>query len=571
MRRFPLVLLSALYLGACASAAPAPPASPVPGDVGTPQDPASADPVTPPPAAGEPITAVPDRWWLLDPETDGIYGAAVDRAYRELLQGRSPARTVVVAIIDSGVEVEHEDLRDNVWRNPRETRNQRDDDGDGLIDDIFGWNYIGGPDGRHVDDDTYEVTRLYAACARLFGNMPPPPPPAAQRPVEPVTREECPGIEEGYYEKVQETRQMLGQIGQMHETVGIIVGLLQAHLGTQELTVEAVRNVAPLRNDLRQARDIYLQLAAANITPKMIADELDRLERLLTFGLNPEFDPRPIVGDNYADPAERVYGNGDVVGPDARHGTGVAGIVAAGRDNQLGTDGIASGTQVMALRAVPNGDERDKDIANAIRYAVDHGAHIINMSFGKGYSPFKGAVDEAVRYAEQRGVLLVHAAGNDAKDLATERNYPNRYLLTGDTARLWLEVGASSWRGIQQLRPPPGRHLRARLRHPVHRAGQRVRGRLGHQLRRAGRLGRGRHAHGLLSGAHRSRRAAHHPGECHAARRPHGRTPGFAGGAGPLRRAVRDRCHHQRIQRRAHGGAAVRRPPQLRTWPGAQS
>jgi subtilisin family serine protease len=451
MPRFPLVLLATLYLSACAAAAPLPPAPSVPGDVGTPQDPASTDPVTPPPPAGEPIAVVPDRWWLLDPETDGVYGAAVDRAYRELLRDLSPTRTVIVAIIDSGVDVEHEDLRASVWRNPRETRNQRDDDGDGLIDDIFGWNYIGGADGSHIDDDTYEVTRLYAACARLFGSMPPPPPPAAQVPAESVTREQCPAIEEGFREKVLETRQMLGQIGQMHETVAIVVDILQAHLGTQELTVEAVRNVTPLRNDLRQARDIYLQLAAANITPKMIADELDRLERLMAFGLNPEFDPRPIVGDNYADPTQRVYGNSDVVGPDARHGTGVAGIVAAGRGNDLGTDGIAGSTQIMALRAVPNGDERDKDVANAIRYAVDHGAHIINMSFGKAWSPFKGAVDEAVRYAETRGVLLIHAAGNDAKDLASERNYPNRYLLAGDTARLWLEVGASSWRGAQNL------------------------------------------------------------------------------------------------------------------------
>jgi subtilisin family serine protease len=356
---------------------------------------------------------------------------------------------VIVAIIDSGVDVEHEDLKANVWRNPRETQNGRDDDGDALIDDIFGWNYIGGADGRHVDDDTYEVTRLYAACVRLFASSAPPP--APQRPTEPVTREECPAIEASFREKVEETQQMFAQIRQMHETVGMVVNLLRQQLGTQELTVEAVRNIAPVRNDVRQARDIYLQLAAANITPQMISDELDRLQRLLANGLNPEFDPRHIVGDTYADPRERVYGNGDVVGPDSRHGTGVAGIVAALRNNELGVDGIATGAQIMALRAVPNGDERDKDIANAIRYAVDHGAHIINMSFGKAYSPFKAVVDDAVRYAEQRGVLLVHAAGNDARDLAVEKNFPNRYLLSGDTARLWLEVGASNWQGAGHL------------------------------------------------------------------------------------------------------------------------
>jgi subtilisin family serine protease len=448
MSRFSPYVLPILLLAGCATATPAPAPAPVPQ---TPQqDPASAEPATPPPAAGAPLSVVPDRWWLLDPEADGVYGAGVDRAYRELLAGRAPARTVVVAIIDSGVDVEHEDLRGSVWRNPRETRNGRDDDGNGLADDVFGWNYIGGADGRHVDDDTYEVTRLFAACARLFAGMVPPPS-APPRPAEPVTREECPAIEDSFREKVNETQQMLAQIRQMDETVGLVVSLLRQQLGTQELTVASVRSLAPVRNDVRQARDIYLQLAAANITPQMISDELDRLQRLLANGLNPEFDPRPIVGDNYADPQERVYGNGDVVGPDSRHGTGVAGIVAATRNNELGVDGIATGAQIMTLRAVPNGDERDKDIANAIRYAVDHGAHIINMSFGKAYSPFKGAVDDAVRYAEQRGVLMVHAAGNDAKDLAVENNFPNRYLLSGDTARLWLEVGASNWQGPGHL------------------------------------------------------------------------------------------------------------------------
>ncbi|HSJ26140.1 MAG TPA: S8 family serine peptidase [Longimicrobiales bacterium] len=440
MKPLSLFLFAALGLGACAPAATMPPPpAPVPVPVEAPDRPAE-----PPPAAA--ISVVPDRWWLLDPAQDGVYGAAVDRAYRELLADRTPARTVVVAIIDSGVDIEHEDLQGSLWRNPRETRNNRDDDGDGLVDDIAGWNYIGGPDGSHVDDDTYEITRLFAACQRLFGNMP-----GTSRPAEPVTQAECPAIEEGYADKVRETENMLVQIRQLHETATIIVGILQAELRTDSLTVEAVRGITPVRNDVRQARDIWLQLAEANITPKMISNELERLEKLMEFGLNPEFDPRHIVGDDYADPAERVYGNSDVVGPDASHGTGVAGIVAAGRGNDLGTDGIATNVQIMALRAVPNGDERDKDIANAIRYAVDHGAHIINMSFGKAWSPFKEVVDEAVRYAEERGVLLVHAAGNDGKDLATENNFPNRYLTGGDTARLWLEVGASDWRGAENL------------------------------------------------------------------------------------------------------------------------
>jgi subtilisin family serine protease len=439
------LLLAALASSACATA-PVPQAPvPVPTPTQVEVEPPLPQPVTP--APGEPITVVPDRWWLLDGETDGVWGASVDRAYREVLGARSPRREVIVAIIDSGVDIEHEDLQASLWRNPREQPNGRDDDGDGLVDDVFGWNYIGGVDGRHVDDDTYEVTRLFAACARLRGDMPP----AASPPAERVTREECVQIEIDFDEKRRETEEMVGQIRDMRETVDIVVSILRSHLRTDSLSLERVRAIVPLRNDVRQAQQIYLQLAAADITPEMIVEEVDRLERLLALGLNPEFDPRPIVGDNYADPTERVYGNSDVIGPDASHGTGVAGIVAAGRGNEMGIDGIATAVRIMTLRAVPNGDERDKDVANAIRYAVDHGAHIINMSFGKAYSPQKAVVDAAVRYADEQGVLLVHAAGNDAKDLATENNFPNRHYADGGTASLWIEVGASGWQGLDRL------------------------------------------------------------------------------------------------------------------------
>jgi subtilisin family serine protease len=437
----PYVLpLIALLLGACATA----PVAPVPAP--TPRTP-PVERVVPRPAPETPITVVPDRWWLLDFEEDGVYGASVDRAYREVLSARTPARTVIVAIIDSGVDVEHEDLQGSLWQNPRETPNGRDDDGDGLVDDVHGWNFIGGSDGTHVDDDTYEVTRLFAACQRLFGTLAP----AATAPAERVRREECPQIEADFAEKRQETEAMFAQIADMNETVGMVVSILRRHLGTDSLTPERVRAIVPVRNDLRQAQQIFLQLAAADITPTMVSEELDRLERLLRLGLNPEFDPRPIVGDDYANPTERVYGNRDVIGPDASHGTAVAGIVAAGRGNEIGIDGIASAVRIMTIRAVPNGDERDKDVANAIRYAVDHGAHIINMSFGKAYSPEKAVVDAAVRYADERGVLMVHAAGNDGKDLTTANNFPNRHYLDGGAARNWIEVGASGWHGGDRL------------------------------------------------------------------------------------------------------------------------
>jgi len=165
------------------------------------------------------------------------------------------------------------------------------------------------------------------------------------------------------------------------------------------------------------------------LTQKDYLDQKDKtsayFDQGLNYGYNPDFDPRSIVGDRYDDLTDRFYGNNDVEGPDASHGTHVAGIIAASRNNGLGVRGVAENVRIMSVRCVPDGDERDKDVANAIRYAVDNGASIINMSFGKGYSPNKKYVDEAVKYAAEHDVLLVHAAGNDAENNDTDPNFPN--------------------------------------------------------------------------------------------------------------------------------------------------
>jgi cell wall-associated protease len=166
----------------------------------------------------------------------------------------------------------------------------------------------------------------------------------------------------------------------------------------------------------------------------------------LTYFYNENFNPRTIVGDNYTNATEKVYGNNDVIGADSSHGTHVSGSIAAVRDNNLGIKGVATNVKIMAVRVVPNGDERDKDVANGIRYAVDNGAKIINMSFGKAFSPYKKVVDEAMKYAASKGVLLVHAAGNSNQNNDIEANFPNR-VLKGSTEEVstWLEIGASSF------------------------------------------------------------------------------------------------------------------------------
>jgi subtilisin family serine protease len=389
----------------------------------------------PAPAQAPDTTVPPKNWWHLDLQADRYAGIGTERAYRELLAGKQPKRPVVVAIIDSGVDAGHEDLDDNLWNNPKEIPgNGKDDDGNGYVDDVHGWNFIGGRDGRNVAQDTYEVTRLYAALRPLCEGKP--------------ASGECAqyrGVKAEFEEKRNERREQLQQLRAVEAAVGQMEAVLKTHLGADSLTAERVAAIQTARPDLQQAQGMFMHLVSLGITPAQIREEREGLEEGLKYGFNPEFDPRPIVGDNYADPNERHYGNADVQGPDAEHGTHVAGIVGAERGNGIGIEGIAPAVRIMAIRAVPDGDERDKDVANAIRYAVDNGAHVINMSFGKAYSPQKRVVDEAVRYAEQKGVLLVHAAGNEGADLTKGANFPNRNYEGGGVARNWIEVGASAW------------------------------------------------------------------------------------------------------------------------------
>src|SRR5690606_1260946 len=159
MRPYLGILILAATLGACAPAVsptptPTPTPEPVPEDVTR----------VPPPQPEELISEVPDRWWMLDLETNDIYGAGVDRAYSEALNAKRPQREVVVATLTMGIDRTNDDLDDVHWTNPDEPRNGRDDDGNGYVDDVHGWNFIGGPDGSHADEDTYEVARLVAAC-----------------------------------------------------------------------------------------------------------------------------------------------------------------------------------------------------------------------------------------------------------------------------------------------------------------------------------------------------------------------------------------------------------------------
>lgn len=389
------------------------------------------------------LQKAPKNWFNMDPTRDGIMGVSTEKAYAELLKGR-PTKTIVVAIIDSGVDVEHEDLKGNIWTNPKEIPgNGIDDDNNGYIDDIHGWNFIGGKDGKNVHQDTYELTRIYKKLKARFDGK-------SEKDIGPAEKSDYNyylDIKAKFNEKLTEMRSGMEQFGIFGEMYRKSVQLLKAYTDVEELTTDIVQGIESQDERIMAARGIYMQAAIFGLDEERLAEAEEYYSNGVKYGYNLDFDPRHIVGDNYEDKTERFYGNNDVKGPDAGHGTHVAGIVAAIRNNNLGIDGIATDVKIMAIRAVPDGDERDKDVANAIRYAVDNGAQIINMSFGKQYSTDKDIVDAAIRYAEERGVLLIHAAGNESMDTDKVNFYPQRTYNDGKKAANWLDIGALSWRG----------------------------------------------------------------------------------------------------------------------------
>jgi cell wall-associated protease len=388
----------------------------------------------------------PENWFNLDASENKVQGVSTEKAYKELLTGKK-STTVVVAIIDSGVDEEHEDLKTVMWRNEDEIAgNGMDDDKNGYVDDVFGWNFIGGKDGQNIKEDNLEMTRLYVYLKNKKRNK--------------KEEEQYKKLREDFDTKVTGLQQQLKQT-QVMETV--FTSLVES-LGDKPFTLENVQAIEPKTDKSKLAKQFFV----GSIAPQLMAggqSETDTLDikplieqtkgtleyfnKMLNYAYNPEFEPRKIVGDDYLKSSEKGYGNSDVTGPDARHGTHVAGIVGAARGNSVGMDGVADNVRLMSVRVVPDGDERDKDVANGIMYAVDNGAKIINMSFGKAYSFDKKVVDKAVKYAEKKGVLLVHAAGNSALNTDIDNNYPNKYpqdKRSSKTYSNWIEVGALSWK-----------------------------------------------------------------------------------------------------------------------------
>lgn len=387
-------------------------------------------------------------WHFLSPENDGAAGIGLYEALR-LLRFSQP-KPIVVAVIDSPVDYTHPDLAPVMWKNPGEVpENKKDDDQNWYKDDVMGWFFNCSRDGKIVESDQPEVTQIYQLFSRQF----------EERSVKSIRPEE-----KRDWLSFQKARQQFQK--QQHRANDLKIFFsdsLKLFSVLQEFLQQSSGPLLPAQMETWKSTDT----AFGNVVIRVLKEFLPgsssgfprfirklreefsagkkEYQQLWICDYNPECYPRARVGDHPEIANEKMYGCGFVENPSSEahgHGTHCAGIIAAKRDNGYGVDGIAAAARIMTLSAVPSsGDERDKDVANCIRYAADKGARIISMSFAKRFSPHKKVVDDAVRYAESKGCLFFHAAGNDHADRDTTVCYPNPEYLNGEKARNWIEVG----------------------------------------------------------------------------------------------------------------------------------
>lgn len=402
-----------------------------------------------------PLTETETKEWKdADLLRDTIPGMSVDRAYAEILNGRK-GQKVIVAVIDSGIDIEHEDLDDVIWLNEDEIPNNgKDDDNNGYIDDVHGWNFLG-----NIVQENMEYVRYLRTLGPKYEGK-------SESSVSAADQDEfalCQKAKAEYDKEFGEANsnkaryeQILGQLVPAHQAIS-------QKLGKEDYTTEDLNGIKnPTQAEQQQIGMLSQMLNYGDTVPDVIEqleDGVDYFGGRVDTHFNTKIDFRARdLGDDPNSMVNKFYGNGDVDGPDpkkedARHGTHVAGIIAAERNNGIGMDGVADNAEIMVIRAVPDGDEYDKDIALAIRYAVDNGAKVINTSFGKYYSTHPEWVWDAIKYASDNDVLIVNAAGNEGFDLDTIMVYPNDQK-KGETTEMgdtFITIGALNYKYGSEL------------------------------------------------------------------------------------------------------------------------
>ena len=377
----------------------------------------SATAVTTPAKKGTMTEEEIQQWPHADIYQDSIPGMSLDKAYAFVADKKGT--TVILGVIDSGIDINHEDLKDNVWTNADEVAgNAKDDDNNGYIDDIHGWNFLGGE--NQSTPEILEVTRIYRMLKGKYDG----------KSIADMQASEKDGFR--YYQKVKtdyEKRIVKADkdYEQYNKTMMYIIDSdkeTAQKLGKSDYTIADINTL-----DEADRNPFLMQILSGGGSIVEIkeyyqgaVDHYGKVKKMYDI----YFVTRTATGDDAYDIEDVPYGNGYTIGSltDEMHGTHVSGIAMATRNNGKGMNGVSKNVKLLSVRTVPDGDEYDKDVALAIRYAVDNGAMVINMSFGKSYSPNEEWVYDALKYAASKDVLLVHAAGNDHKNIDKSDNFP---------------------------------------------------------------------------------------------------------------------------------------------------
>jgi subtilisin family serine protease len=389
-------------------------------------------------------------WYLKDKSADGFTGISLKKAYL-FLKGKT-STPIIVGIVDSGIDTTHEDLKGVLWTNTKEIPgNGIDDDGNGYVDDVHGWNFLGGKDGTDAEKASSEKARVYHGFKDLYLNKE-------------VDTTKLSLLQLFQYKEWLRAAREIEPSAESEAQASALTGiakrltlwdsLIMDEASVKDYSEGELEKFDMKTDEGKKAKFGFLTLmkdlpygtdAKKSFIMQELNSEVDRLNGELSEKENAPVDVhKTIIKDNYANFNDKYYGNNDIMGKGSLHGTHVSGIIGAERNNGKGIDGIADNVKIIMVRAVPDGDEYDKDIALAIRYAVDNGAKVINMSFGKSFSPQKPWVDSAFQYAAAKDVLLVHAAGNDGRNSDSAYNYPSTDFLYGGNATNVITVGASS-------------------------------------------------------------------------------------------------------------------------------
>ncbi len=398
-------------------------------------------------------TDIPSNWHTLDLQQDSFYGISLNRAYHFLQQKKIKPNTVIVAVLDSGCDTLQEDLKNILWHNPKEIPNNHiDDDNNGYVDDVFGWNFLGNKNGENLRYAGDERTRIFYRYKEQFSG----------KKIDSTTL----SISEKEQYKLWKQASNELNISTDDELEVAITDMalkaikkydkvLKTEMGIEEYTTAYLEKFETKTTEAKLSKYNYLttvkllEIDSDEKNTSLISQLEEYVETKRKAIKDKESAPQnyraTIIKDNYNNINDKYYGNSDVTALSPRHGTHVSGIIAAQRNNNLGIDGVADNAKIMIVRVVPEGDEYDKDVALGIFYAVSNGAKVINMSFGKGISPEKYWIDSAVKFAAKKDVLLIHAAGNDYRNTDSIASFPTPYFLNSTvSAHNFITVGAST-------------------------------------------------------------------------------------------------------------------------------